>query len=118
MSKIVVESHKIVTMEHEMRMEGHYLTEKRQKTIISPVKPAVEEDFDQSDNEPETVILVHLRVIDDQSHKVTEIYKNFDEAPEREIETNLDDDELTVFEENWTQYWKPSITKKAIENLG
>ena len=93
-------------MEHEMRIKGHWLTEKKQKIAID------------SDNGSQRLILLHLRSIDDKCCKVTEKFSNgHDVADDRKVETDMSEDEVKQFEEDWIKYWKPEITKKDIENL-
>ena len=101
----MVENHKIVTMEHEIRVDGHYLSEKKQKTVIECLE-----------SEETTNIVVHLRVIDDKSFKVTETSKG-DQSPIRTEETEMTQDEIKEFEEKWLALWNPRITKKEMANL-
>lgn len=103
----MVENHKIVTMEHEIRVDGHYLSEKKQKIVI---------EFLDSEDCKLTTIVAHLRVIDDRCFKVTETFKG-DESPVRTEETELTEDEIKEFEEKWLSLWNPRITKKEILNL-
>ena len=90
---IMLEKHNIATAEHEMRVDGHYLAEKKQKTVIG-------DDM--------KTIVVHLRAIDDRYYKVTEVVTPGEE-PERTIETELKGDELEIFEQDWVRMWRPKI---------
>ena len=93
-------------MEHEIRIKGHWLSEKKQKIAID------------SDNGSQRLTLLHLRSIDDKCCKVTENFSNgHDVADDRKVETDMSEDEVKQFEEDWIKYWKPKITKKDIENL-
>ncbi len=96
--KIMLENHNIATVEHEMRVDGHYLAEKKQKTVIG----------DEKDGEDMKTIVVHLRAIDNRYYKVTEVVTSGEE-PERTIETELKDDELEIFEQDWVRMWRPKI---------
>ena len=84
-------------MEHEFRVDGHHLIEKKQKTLM--------------DGNDETLVLVHIRSIDDKSYKVTEINNGEDEALERQVESDMTEDEVKKFEEDWTNLWNPDITQ-------
>ena len=96
-----IENHHVVTMTHELRVDGHHLIEKKQKTLI------------HTDGIDETLVLVHLRSIDDKSYKVTETSG----VPESQVETDMDEDEVKKFEEDWTNLWDPEITQHEIKNL-
>ena len=97
----LIENHHVVTMEHELLVDGHHLIEKKQKTLI--------------DGNDET--LVHIRSIDEKSYKVTEVNNGEDGALERQVESDLTEDEVKQFEEDWTNMWNPEITQKEIEKL-
>ena len=94
-------------MEHEMRIEGHWLSEKKQKIAID------------SDNGSQRLILLHLRSIvyapccniDDKCLKVTETFSNGNKvADDRKVETDMNEDQVKQFEEDWIKYWRPEIT--------
>ena len=104
-----IENHTIVTLEHEMRVEDHFLSEKKQKTTIEPADP---------ENGPTRIIMNHLRCIDGQCIVVSENFSNGQNvAEDRKVETDMTEDEVKQFEEAWLKYWKPEITKKDVENL-
>ena len=96
----LIENHHVVSMEHEMRVDGHHLMEKKQKSLVD-----------------RTLVLVHIRSIDEKSYKVTEINNGEDEALERQVESDMTEDEVKQFEEDWTNLWNPDITQKEIEKL-
>ena len=93
-----------------MRIEGHWLSEKKQKIAID------------SDNGCQRLILLHLRSIDDKCFKVTETFSNDRQfslyLDDRKVETDMNEDEVKQFEEDWIKFWKPEITKteKKIKN--
>ena len=104
----------ITTSTHELLVvDGHHLIEKKQKTWSYA-------------NGIEKMVLVHVRTIDDKSHKVTKIRDElgFKEAirvlsspyldcpfvtlhPEIQVETEMDEDEMRQFEEDWASLWNP-----------
>ena len=54
----ILETHGIITMVHEMKVNGHHLVERKQKTNVNP---------DASDNTtPKMTILMHSRSIDNR----------------------------------------------------
>ena len=88
---------------HEVFVDGHQLIEKKLKTIS--VCNGIEK----------TLVLIHDRTIDDKSYKVTET--NNSGAPESQVETEMAEDEVKQFEEDWASLWNPDITKNEIEKL-
>ena len=89
----------------ELQVNRHHLSEKKQKTLLDG-------------NDGKTLILVHIRSIDEKSYKVTEIINDEDDCNlERQVETDMTEDELQQFEEGWTNLWNSDITKKEIEKL-
>ena len=103
MSDKTIENHHVVTMTHELRVDGHHLIEKKQKNLIHGTG--------------KTLVLVHIRSIDDKSYKVTETNNGEDDAPKTQVETDMDEDEVKKFEEDWASLWNPDITKNEIEKL-
>ena len=90
------------TTKHELFVDGHHLIEKKLKTIFVC-------------NGIEKRVLIHDRTIDDKSYKVTET--NHSGVPESQIETEMAEDEVKQFEEDWASLWNPDITKNEIEKL-
>ena len=83
---------------HELWVDGHHLLEKR-KTLI--------------DGNDKTLLLVHIRSIDDKHYKeVTEA-----DVPGSKVESNITKDEFKKFEEDWFNLWNPAITKNEIEKV-
>ncbi len=99
----LIENHHVVTMEHELRVDGYHLIEKKQKTLM--------------DGNDETLVLVHIRSINEKSYKVTEFNNGEDDALERQVESDMTEDEVKKFEEDWTNLWDPEITQNEIKNL-
>ena len=94
----------ITTSTHELLVvDGHHLIEKKQKTWS--YANGIEKD-----------VLVHVRTIDDKSHKVTKIRDELDSVcdcpgvtlfPEIQVETEMAEDEMRQFEEDWASLWNP-----------
>ena len=111
--------HIILTMEHEMKIDGHYLTEKiKQTTLIESLNP--ESIGDQ------TIVREQTRSIDDKFYKITEIKDGTDDdtstkekriKPIKNVETDMTDEEIKQFEEDWTKFWNPEVSKKEIQKL-
>ena len=80
---------------HELWVDDHHLIEKR-KTLI--------------DGNDKTLVLVHIRSINDK------ILKEVIEAdvPESQVESDMTKDEVKKFEEDWSNLWNPDITKNEI----
>ena len=110
--------HIILTMEHEMKIDGHYLTEKiKQTTLIESLNP--ESIGDQ------TIVREQTRSIDNKFFKVTEIKDGINDdttkekriKPIKNVETDMTDEEIKQFEEDWTKFWNPEVSKKEIQKL-
>ena len=119
MSAKIIENHKIITMEHDLRNDGRYLSEKKQMTLTEYVENSLE-------NGTKLVTLIHLRSIDDKCYKVTEEFSTqqkgrfliIENRPElRKVETDMSEEEMENFEKDWELFWEPEITKKEIANL-
>ena len=63
MAAKIIENHKIITMEHDLRNEGYYLSDKKQMIIV------------EGGTSPK-ILMVHSRSIDDRFYKVTEYLNN------------------------------------------
>ena len=88
----------------ELRVDRHHLIEKKQKTLMDG-------------NDEKMLVLVHFRSIDDKSYIVTEINNGEDDALERQVESDMTEDEVKKFEEDWTNLWNPDFTQEEIEKL-
>ena len=99
----------LLSFDAELRVDCHHLIEKKQKTLIRS---------DLMDGNSEKILVsVHIRSIDDKSYIVTEINNGEDDAIERQVETDMTEDEVKKFEEDWTNLWNADITKQEIEKL-
>ena len=101
--------------EKHKRVDGHHLIERKQKTF-----------FDG----PPWFVSVHTRSIDEKSYKVTEIYTPPENACEgtecgpnwvtgsleRRVESDMTEDEVKKFEEDWTNLWNPDFTEFESES--
>lgn len=101
MSDHAIENHDDVTMKHELRVNGHHLIEKKQITWIHD----------------KTLRLVYNRSIDDKSYIFTSFHNGEENAPEMQIETDMTEDEVKKFEEDWANLWDPDITNNEIWEL-
>ena len=97
----LIENHHVFTTTHELLVDGHHLIEKKQKTLSN------------ADGIEKTLVLLHVRTIDDKSYKVTET--NYSGVPESQVETEMAEDEVKKFEEDWSSFWNPDITKNYIK---
>ena len=110
--------HIILTTEHEMKIDGHYLTEKIKKTTLI-------ESLNKESIGDQTIVREQIRSIDDKFYKVTEIKDGIDDDTTKEkrfetiekVETVMTDEEIKQFEEDWTNFWNPEVTKKEIQTF-
>ena len=100
----------VFTSTQELLVDGRQLIEKKQKTLMHA-------------NGIETgLVLVHERTIDDKSYKVTEIIDDLtyrcccSDDDEIEIETEMTENEVKQFKEDWTRLWNPDFTKEEINS--
>ena len=77
----------VLTTIHEGFIDNHHLIDKKQETLLN---------FNGIER---TEVLVHVRTIDDKSIIVTEI------SGESYVETEMTEDEVNQFEEDWTSLW-------------
>lgn len=81
-----------------MRVNGHYLIEKKQSTVVQTENSQIL-----------TTINIKMRVIDDNFVKEVEIFKENQDDSELSIETDMTNEERKIFDENWVTMWKPKI---------
>ena len=94
----ILETHGVTTLVHEMKVDGHHLVERKQKTNVDPKA---------SDDAPKMIIIIHSRSIDDRCYDVQETLTEGMDEPDRVIETGMTQEEVEKFEEDWTNLWNP-----------
>ena len=110
----LMEKQIVETTEQELRVDGHHLIDKKQKSFIDANALG---NFYEAGMFFETMVVVHIRTIDDKSYKVTEI--NGYEVLERQVETDMTEDEVKQFEEDWTNLWNRMLTPlTALDDQG
>ena len=103
----------VTTTTTELLVDGHQLIEKKQETRS------------HVDGIAESIVELDVRTIDDKSYQVTTVYPTsfevrrcgVNQTPDSQVETEMTEDEVKQFEENWTSLWNPDITKNEIEKL-
>ena len=94
----ILETHGITTLVHEMKVDGHHLVERKQKTNVDPKA---------SDDTPKMTTIIHSRSIDDRCYDVQETLAEGMDEPERVIKTEMTQEEVERFEEDWSNLWNP-----------
>ena len=94
----ILETHGVTTLVHEMKVDGHHLVERKQKTNVDPIA---------SDDAPKMTIIIHSRSIDDRCYDVQETLTEGMDEPDQVIETKMTQEEVERFEEDWTNLWNP-----------
>ena len=112
----ILETHAITTTVHEMRVKGFYLVEEKQETLagLDLVDPKA------SDSTPKMTILIHSRSIstddpsiDDRCYVVQEnitegeVIRTEGKKYLDQNETEMTQEEVKRFEEDWSKLWKP-----------
>ena len=94
----ILENHVITTTVHEtMMVNGYHLVDKKEQTLFDP---------NASDNSPKMTIIVHSRSIDDRSYAVQWITTEGEDEI-RIVETEMTQEEVQRFEEDWCTLWNP-----------
>ena len=106
MAAKIIENHKIITMEHDLRSEGYYLSDKKQMTFVE------QEGADPENSITPKILMVHSRSIDDRFYKVTEHLNNDKTVELRNVETEMSEEEIENFEIDWELYWKPALSTR------
>ena len=94
----ILETHGITTLVHEMKVDGYHLVERKQKTNVNPKA---------SDETPKMTIIIHSRSIDDRCYDVQETLTEGMDERDRVIETEMTQEEVERFEEDWSNLWNP-----------
>ena len=94
----ILETHGITTLVHEMKVNGHHLVERKQKTNVNP---------EASDNTPKMTRIIHSRSIDNRCYDVQETLTEGMDEPARVIATEMTQEEVEKFEEDWSTLWNP-----------
>jgi len=108
-----IERHKVHVMEHNLVVSGISVSEKKERTIVSA------EDIhgnEIADGKPIKTIIVHTRAIGDRKYSMKETQDTDGKAIDSNVVTEMSDMEIKKFEEDWKDYWIPTITDEQIES--
>ena len=94
----ILETHGVTTVVHEMKVNGHHLVERKQKTNVNP---------EASEDKPKMTIITHSRSIDNRCYDVQETLTEGMDELDRVIETEMTPEEVETFEEDWSKLWNP-----------
>ena len=97
----------IETLVQEMKVDGYHLVERQQKTNVSPKDDTIY--CRCIVDTPKMQIIIHSRSIDDRCYDVqeTQIEGNGRVCEAQVIETEMTQEEVETFEEDWRKLWKP-----------
>ena len=100
-TEIALANRKSVLLDHEMTVDGVKLRERKEL-----------QNMTDEETSEEKSILIHTRFIDGKKYEVQQVsVKN--EIIEEIIDTDLNDDEIKQFKEEWEEKWKPSIGQQS-----
>ena len=88
----------ITTMIHELKMDGHHLVERKRRSSMDIV------------GTPKITILIQSLFIDDRSYIVSDTHTEGNVEPIRVVTTQLTQEEVEKFKEDWINLWKPEIS--------
>ena len=94
----ILETHGVTTLVHEMKVDGFHLVERKQKINVDPMA---------LDNTPKMTIINHSRSIDDRCYDVQKILTEGMAELDQVIETEMTQEEVEKFEEDWKNLWNP-----------
>merc|ERR1712136_508655 len=109
-----IERHKVHVMEHNLVVSRISVSEKKERTIVSA------EDIhgnNIADGKPIKTIIVHTRAIGDRKYSMKETQDIDGKAIDSNVVTEMSDAEIKKFEEDWKDYWIPTITDEQIESI-
>ena len=95
----ILETHGVSTLIHEMKVDGYHLVERKQKTNVN----SESSDLGKS----KMTIIIHSRSIDERYYVVQETLTEGMDEPVRVIETEMTQEEVERFEEDWNNLWNP-----------
>ena len=101
----ILETHGVSTLVHEMKVDGYHLVERKQKTNVNS---------EASDDKPKMTIIIHSRSIDDRCYDVQETLTEGMDEPERVIKTEMTEEEVERFEEDWNNLWNPQAKADSL----
>ena len=107
----LIENHNVHTIEHEMKTNGYHLKEMKKKILV-----------DSRYRLDKKTIIVHVRTIEDnqngiRSYKVTEHFINGYITGNRNVDTDMTENEVNEFERDWKKYWHPKMKHGESETL-
>merc|ERR1712136_506736 len=108
-----IERHKVHVMEHNLVVSGISVSEKKERTTVSA------EDIhgnEIADGKPIKTIIVHTRAIGDRKYSIKETQDIDGKAIDSNVVTEMSDMDIKKFEEDWKDYWIPTITDEQIES--
>ena len=98
--------HRTVVSDHELMVDGKVF--KEHKSMAKKTEEG---------NESEDYSLIHHRSIDDKYYIVSQNFKD-GEMESENVDTNLDDNAIETFKEEWEECWKPTIGEKPTGIFG
>ena len=94
----ILETHGVTTLVHEMKVNGYHLVERKQKTNVNP---------EASEDTSKKTIIIHSRSIDNRYYEIQETLTEGMDEPDRVIATEMTQEEVEKFEEDWSTLWNP-----------
>jgi len=108
-----IENHKVHVMEHNLIVSGVSVSEKKERIIVT-----CEDIYGNTlaDGKPIKTIVVHTRTIGDRKYAMKEMQDVDGKTTDSKVLTQMSDIEIKKFEENWKDYWIPTITDAQIKS--
>merc|ERR1712126_56999 len=108
-----IENHKVHVMEHNLIVSGVSVSEKKERIIVT-----CEDIYGNTlaDGKPIKTMIVHTRTIGDRKYAMKETQDLDGKTTDSKVLTQMSDIEIKKFEEDWKDYWIPTITDAQIES--
>jgi len=108
-----IEKHKVHVMNHDLVVSGVNVSEKKERIIVTV------EDINGNpiaEGKPIKTVIIHTRNIGERKYSMKETQDIDGKTTDSKVITEMSDTEIKKFEEDWKDYWIPSITDEQIES--
>jgi len=108
-----IEKHKAHVMDHNLVVSGVNVSERKERTLVTV------EDIKGNkiaEGNPIKTIIVHTRSIGERKYAMKETKDINGKVTDSKVVTEMSDEDIKKFEEDWKDYWIPTITDEQIES--
>ena len=108
-----IENNKVHVMEHNLVVSGVSVSERKERIIVT-----CEDIYGNTiaDGKPIKTMIIHTRTIGDRKYAMKEMQDADGKTTDSKVLTQMSDVEIKKLEEDWKDYWIPTITDAQIES--